>query len=103
VRHTAAYVPAKPIDRRVIRKRLVSGATLRIVARCPAGTRLLGATHAFAFRTPAEPGTTLLGAVRVRGSTAGRTASAVATVAASVPRRLPVELQLHALCTRGSR
>lgn len=103
VRHTAAYTPAKPIDRRVIRKRLLSGATMRVVGRCPAGTRLLGATHAFAFRTPAEPGTTLLGAVRVRSSTAGRTASAVATVAPSVPQRVPVELQLHALCTRGTR
>ena len=34
----AAYVPAKPIERRVARKRLVSGSTTRVVQSCPAGT-----------------------------------------------------------------
>jgi hypothetical protein len=103
VRRPAAYVPAKPIDRRVTRKLLVSGASVRAVGRCPAGTRLLGATHAYGFHIPTEPGSTLLGAVRVRRTTSGRTVSAVATVAASVPQSLRVELQLHALCSRGTR
>jgi hypothetical protein len=34
---------------------------------------------------------------------AGRTVVARASVAASVPSRLRVELQLHALCTRVTR
>jgi hypothetical protein len=103
VRRPAAYVPAKPIDRRVTRKRLVSGASVRAVGRCPAGTRLLGTTHAYGFHIPDEPGSTLLRAVRIRRTTSGRTVSAVATVAASVPQSLRIELQLHALCTRGTR
>ena len=103
VRHAAAYVPVRALDRRVVRKRLVSGATVRAVGRCPAGTRLLDASHAFAFRTGAEPGTTLLRAVRVRQTAVGRTVTAVAAVAPSVPRSVVVELQLHALCSRGTR
>jgi hypothetical protein len=103
VRRPAAFVPAKPLDRRVVQRGLVSGATVRAVGRCPAGTRLLGSDHAFAFRTEAEPGATLLGAVRVRRSVIGRTVTAVASVAPSVPRRVRVQLQLHALCTRVTR
>ena len=96
----AAYVPAKPIERRVARKRLVSGSTVRVVQSCPAGTRLLGAQHAYAFRVGAQPGTSLLDAVDVRQTVAGRAVVARASVDASVPRRLRVELQVHALCTK---
>lgn len=103
VRRTAAYTPGKPIDRRVVRRRLVSGASLRVVGRCPAGTRLLGAEHAFAFHIPDEPGRTLLRAVRVRRTSAGRTATALAAVEPAVPQGLRIELQLHTLCTRVTR
>lgn len=103
VRRAAAFAPGKPIDRRVLTRRLVSGGTVRAVGRCPAGTRLLGSDHAFAFRIPGEPGATLLGAVRVTRTTAGRTATAVAFVAPSVPQSMAVELQLHTLCTRVTR
>lgn len=96
----AAFVPGRPIDRRVAERRLVSGDTVRVVQRCPAGARLLGTQHAYAFRVDAEPGRTLLGAVRVRTTTSGRTAVARASLAPSVPSALRVELQLHALCTR---
>lgn len=102
-RRTVAFKPVKALDRRVVRKRLVSGATIRVVGGCPAGTRLLGASEAYAFHTPAEPGQTLLRAVTVRRSIAGRRVVVRATVAAVVPQRLPVELQLHSLCSRGVR
>lgn len=102
-RRTAAYKPVKALDRRVVRKRLVSGATVKVVGGCPAGTRLLGTSHAYAFRTDAEPGLTLLRAVTVRRVVAGRRVVATATVAPSVPQSLPVELQLHSLCSRGTR
>ena len=98
-----AYPPGRPIERRVARRLLVSGATVRVVQRCPAGGRLLGAQHAYAFRVGAEPGESLLDAVDVRRTSAGRTVVARASLDASVPRRLQVELQLHALCTRGTR
>lgn len=103
VRRTAAFTPAKPLDRRVTERRLVSGATTRVVGRCPAGARLLGSDHAFGFRTGEEPGSTLLGAVRVRRSVAGRIVTAVGTVKPTVPASLRVLLQVHALCTRVTR
>ena len=103
VKRASAFVPAKPIDRRVIRKRLVSGGSTRVVGRGPAGSRLLAADHASAFGSQTEPGTTRLGAVRVRRTASGRAVTAVARVAASVPQGLPVEFQLHALCTRVTR
>jgi hypothetical protein len=99
----AAYVPARPIDRRVAQKRLVSGGTVQVVSRCPAGARLLGAQHAYAFRVGAEPGASLLASVDVRRTISGRTVLARASLDASVPRRLRVDLQLHALCTRVTR
>ena len=103
VRHTTAFAPGKPLDRRVVERRLLSGASVRATARCPAGTRLLGAQHAFAFRIDDEPGSTLLNAVRVRRISAGRTVTAVGTVAPSVPQGLRVLLQLHVICSKAGR
>ena len=103
VRHTTAFKPGKPLDRRVVERRLVSGGSVRATGRCPAGTRLLGAQHAFAFRIDDEPGATLLNAVRVRRTTAGRTVTAVGTVAPAVPQGLRILLQLHVLCTKAGR
>jgi hypothetical protein len=103
VKRAAAFRPAQPIERRVVRRTLVSGASTRVVGGCPAGSRLLGAEHAYAFHIGDEPGTTLLTAVRTRQSVAARRVTVVASVAPSVPQGLPVELQLHALCTRVTR
>jgi hypothetical protein len=103
VKRAAAFPPVKPIDRRVVRKRLVSGASTRVTGRCPAGARLLGAQHAFGFHIADEPGSTLLTAVRTRQSVAAGRVDVVASVQPSVPQRLPVELQVHALCTRVTR
>jgi hypothetical protein len=97
-----AYAPGRPIERRVARKRLVSGGTVRVVQRCPAGARLIGAQHAYAFHVGAEPGASLLDSVRVQRTVEGQSVVARASLAASVPRRLRVELQLHALCTRAT-
>ncbi len=102
-RRPAAFVPVKAIDRRVQRKRLVPGASVRVVGGCPAGTRLLGASSAYAFRTAAEPGLTLLRAVTVRRVVSGRRVVAVASLAPTVPQSVAVEFQLHSLCSRGTR
>ena len=102
-RRPAAYVPVKAVDRRVVRKRLVSGASVRVVGGCPPGTRLLGSSHSYGFRTGAEPGLSLLRAVTVRRVVSGRRVVATAAVAPSVPQGVAVELQLHSLCTRGTR
>ena len=103
VRRPAAFAPGKPLDRRVLERRLVSGDTVRVTARCPAGARLLGAQHAYAFRIEDEPGRTLLGAVQVRRTITGGRVTALGTVAPSVPQALRVELQLHLLCTKAGR
>jgi hypothetical protein len=103
VRHPAAFAPGKPLDRRVLQRRLVSGDSVRVAARCPAGARLLGAQHAYAFRIEDEPGGTLLSAVQVRRTIVGGLVTAVGTVAPSVPQALRVELQLHLLCTKVTR
>lgn len=103
VRRATAFRPAKPLERRVTQKRLVSGATTRVRGRCPVGARLLGADHAVGFRTADEPGASILATVRVRRTVAGSAVTAVATVSPSVPQRLPVLLQVHALCTRVTR
>jgi hypothetical protein len=103
VRRPAAFAPGKPLDRRVVERRLVSGDSVRVAARCPAGARLLGAQHAYAFRIDDEPGRTLLSAVQVRRTIAGGRVTAVGTVAPSVPQALRVELQLHLLCTKAGR
>jgi len=103
VRHTTAFAPGKPLDRRVVERRLLSGASVRATGRCPAGTRLLGTQHAVAFRIDDEPGSTLLNAVRVRRTSAGRTVTAVGTVAPSVPQGLRVLLQLHVICSKAGR
>ncbi len=102
-RRPAAFVPTRALDRRVVQKRLVSGATVRVVGGCPAGTRLLGASHAFGFRTEAEPGLTLLRAVTVRRVVSGRRVVAIASVAPQVPQSMAIDLQLHSLCSRGTR
>ncbi len=102
-RRPAAYTPTKAIDRRVVQKRLVSGATVRVVGGCPAGTRLLGVSHAFGFHTEAEPGLTLLRAVTVRRVVSGRRVVATASVAPQVPQSMAIVLQLQSLCSRGTR
>ncbi|MCZ7588182.1 MAG: hypothetical protein M5U27_04825 [Gaiella sp.] len=102
-RRPAAFAPVKALDRRVVRKRLVSGASVRAIGGCPAGTRLLGTSHAYAFSTETEPGQTLLRAVTVRRTVTGRRVVAVAAVSPTVPQTMRVDLQLHSLCSRGAR
>jgi hypothetical protein len=102
-RRQAAYVPVKAIDRRVVRKRLVPGASVRVVGGCPAGTRLLGSSSSYGFRTEAQPGLTLLRAVTVRRVVTGRRVVAVASLAPRVPQSVAVDFQLHSLCSRGAR
>lgn len=103
VRHPTAFAPGKPIDRRVLERRLVSGAATRVTGRCAPGARLLGSQQAYAFGIADEPGGTLLGAVSIRRATAGTRVTAVGAVAPAVPSRLPVLMQLHLICTKAGR
>ena len=103
VRHEAAFKPGTPLDRRVVTARLRVGGERRVVARCPAGARLLGSQHAVGLRVANDPTAGLLRLATVRRTTMGRAVVARASVSASAPRGLRVELQVHALCSRVTR
>lgn len=103
VRRPAAFKPGQPLERRVVNGRLRVGAERRVVSRCPAGSRLVGAQHAVGLRLAAEPTTALMRVTRVTRATTGNVVSAVGRVSESAPRGLRVELQVHAICTRVTR
>ncbi len=103
-RSTVGYEPvaqaaAKPPLRRVRTLRL-RGSTASLVAGCARGERLVGVSHAVAFRTKARPGSVTLGGVPVSRTRAGARVRLVAR-RAGVPRATRVEVQLHLLCARG--
>ena len=110
-RETTSYTPVsvapatvrpRPPERRVRTLRVRPGATRHLVAVCRTGERLVGSSHAVAFRRSRAPGAAIMGGVRVeRRVQAGRVAVS-ATRSAAVPRRTRVEVQVHLLCARGA-
>ncbi len=62
---------------------------------CPAGTRLVGSTHAVAFRRPLPPSPQVLGAVRVRRTVIEGVVVARVTTTSAV---VQAEVQVRALC-----
>lgn len=80
----------------------LKGATSRIVARCPAQARLVGWSHAIAFRTALAPTPEILAQVstvaRATGNAVTVTAQARPAALASAP-----EVQIQAACTRAGR
>lgn len=70
--------------------------TVRVA--CPAGSRLVGSTHAAAFRQPLPPSDTQLGAVRVqRAVVDGAVVARITTLPAAGTR---FEVQVRAVCAR---
>jgi hypothetical protein len=63
---------------------------------CPAGTRLVGSTHAIAFRRQLPPPTQLLGTVRVRRTVIEGVVVARVTTTSAVGSQ--AEVQVRALC-----
>lgn len=103
VRRAGAVVqPGTPLARRVVTTRLQRGATRTIVARCPAGTRLVDGTHAVGFRTTAPPSATALRSVRTTQTLAAGSVRVTASLAGSAGAAVPVLVQVHAICARGS-
>ncbi len=94
--------PSRPLERVVVTRRVGEGTSV-VRARCPRGARLLGGSHAVAFRTAAPPALRLLAAVRVAQSVAG---GAVVVARVSVaPGGLDgatAEVQLHAVCRKAA-
>ena len=100
---TSAFVPAKPIDRRVVREARLR--RLRQGRRPVPGRDAPARRRARLSRSAATPSPARRCSARCASAAASRAqaVAAVATVAPSVPQSLAVELQLHALCTRVTR
>lgn len=94
----AAVPPSQPV-RSVVVSRRVRGGALTVRVACPSGSRLVGSTHAVAFRREAPPSVALIGGVRVRRTVVDGVvvARATATVDAAGAR---AEVQVRALCAR---
>jgi hypothetical protein len=98
----AVAVRPRPPERRVRTLRVRPGASRRLVARCASGERLVGSSHAVAFRRPRAPGAEMIRGVRVERHVQDGRVEVSATRSASVPRRTRVEVQVHLLCARGA-
>jgi hypothetical protein len=95
--------PTRPLERRVVTRRLQSGTRIQVVARCRRGERLIEGAHAVGFDTGnVAPGQTLLGAVDVVRRIRGAAVVATATADASLPQSLRVVAQVQALCRKAS-
>ena len=94
--------PGPPL-RRVRTLRVRAGAAGRLAFGCARGERLVGSSHAVAFRTRAAPGGSVLGGVTAARRQRGSRVDVRARRTNAVPRRVRVEVQVHAVCARGAR
>jgi hypothetical protein len=99
---TTSAVRPRPPERRVRTLLVRPGASRRLVARCATGERLVGSSHAVAFRRPRAPGAEIMGGVRVERRVQDGRVEVTATRSVGVPRRTRVEVQVHLLCARGA-
>jgi hypothetical protein len=92
--------PAPPI-RRVRTLHVRASGPGRLAFGCARAERLVDSSHAVAFRMPFAPTLAILTGVRaVRVQRDGRV-EAGARRTGAVPRRVRVEVQVHAICARG--
>lgn len=94
---TPGVKPSRPV-RAVVVTRPVRARALVVRVACPAGSQLVGSTHAVAFRQKLTPSEAMLGSVRVtRANVDGVLVARVTSTAAAGPK---AEVQLRALCAR---
>jgi hypothetical protein len=98
---TTSAVRPRPPERRVRTLLVRPGAPRRLVARCASGERLVGSSHAVAFRRPRAPGAEIMAGVRVDRRVLDGRVEVSATRSGAVPRGTRVEVQVHLLCARG--
>jgi hypothetical protein len=94
----AGIKPTQPVLSVVLDKPVRTGTTTIRLA-CPAGTRLVGSTHAVAFRQTLPPSTALLGAVRVQRAVVEGVVVTRIRATGSVGDR--AEVQVRTLCARA--
>ena len=102
-RQTTGVAPrAEPPVRRVGSLRLRAGGAQTHAQTCRPNERLVGSSHAVAFRTPTAPPAQLLTSVTAARRTDGRRVVVRAQRSIAVPLRTRVEVQVHALCAKGA-
>lgn len=93
----AAIKPTQAV-RSVVVNAAVRSRSKTVRVACPAGSQLVGSTHAAAFRQTVPPSAAQLGAVRVRRAVVdGVVVASITTSDAAGPR---AEVQVRALCAR---
>jgi hypothetical protein len=93
-----AFPPGEPTTRRVTQARVRLG-TSTYSARCQAGERLVGSSHAFAFRTGSAPSASLVAGVSGTRSVSGDRVTVRARGDAEL-EGVRALVQVHALCAR---
>ena len=92
--------PLPPI-RRVGVLRLPAGGTQSTSLTCRRGERLVGSSHAVAYRMAAAPDPDVLNGVTTTRTQRGSSVIVRGRRSIAVPFRTRVEVQVHALCARG--
>lgn len=90
--------PTRPVARVALDRRLRAGVT-QVAARCPGGTRILGATHAIGFRVEEPPSPSVLRGIRVIGTGISNGLSVRTTIGVAAARSA-AEVQVLLLCVR---
>ncbi len=90
--------PGQPV-RSVVVTRPIRSRSLVVRVVCPSGSRLIGSTHAVAFRQRLAPSGEMLGAVRVSRAVAN--GAVVARITATAAAGARAEVQVRALCARA--
>lgn len=90
-----------PTLRRVRTLRVRPGGPARLAFGCRRGERLVGSSHAVAFRMRSAPSLGILTGATATSARRGSRVEVRARRSGAVPARARVEVQVHALCARG--
>ncbi len=89
--------PSQPV-RSIVVSRKVRRPSFVVRVACPSGSRLIGSSHAVAFRQQLTPSSAMLTAVRVTRAVVGR--AVVASIRSTSAAGPSAEVQVRALCAR---
>ena len=96
----SVFPPGEPTARHVRTARIRAGAVRRVTARCAAGERLVGGSHAIGFYTRRPPDASLVASVRARRSVRDGRVEVVVRGGRALGRARAV-VQVSAICAGG--
>jgi hypothetical protein len=96
----SVFPPGEPTARHVRTARIRAGAARRVTARCAAGERLVGGSHAIGFYTRKPPDALLVASVSARRSVRDGRVEVVVRAARALGRARAV-VQVSAICAGG--